>query len=205
MRVTGADTVTRVMDGNTVLIAGLLRPQGHGEAVDRHGRRCSAARRSRRGTRSSWCCCGPRSSTPGTSDSGSWQYAVRSSWQLVAGSWRSDHVRGLLRVHGKAVQPDARSEVPVQERVARQRVRAAAVRHPPARGLRRDHRRHRHRQDDAVPRDPRAGRPEDVHRAGAQSVPVRRGSAAARSCRSSASCRATRSSAAGWPASASRS
>jgi len=27
MRVSGSDTVTRVMDGNTVLIAGLLRPK----------------------------------------------------------------------------------------------------------------------------------------------------------------------------------
>ncbi len=66
-----------------------------------------------------------------------------------------------------------------RERVARQRVRAAAVRHPPARRLRRHHRRHRHRQDDAVPRAARADRPEDVHRARAQSVPVRRGSAEA--------------------------
>ena len=85
----------------------------------------------------------------------------------------------LLRVHRKAVQPDAGSEVSLPQRVARQRLRPAAVRDQPARRLRRRHRRHRHRQDDAVPRAARADRSHDVHGAGPESVPHRRGPAEA--------------------------
>ena len=62
----------------------------------------------------------------------------------------------LLRIHREAVQPDAGPEVSLPEPVARQCVRAAPVRHPAARGLRRRHRRHRHGQDDAVPGAARA-------------------------------------------------
>ena len=99
--------------------------------------------------------------------------------RIVTGVTRNNMYEELLRVLGEAVQPDAGSEVSLSQPVARQRVRSAPVRHPPPRGLRRRHRRHRHRQDDAVPRAARADRSDDVHRARAESVPVRGGSAEA--------------------------
>ena len=62
MRGIGADTVTRVMDGNTVMISGLLRPTRDRGAARPAWPESSAARRRRRCVPSWWCCCGRRSS-----------------------------------------------------------------------------------------------------------------------------------------------
>ena len=84
----------------------------------------------------------------------------------------------VLRLCSAAVQPDARPALFVQERVARSRAAAGVAGHPPQGGLHRPHRRHRHRQDHPLPYPPRAIRPDHLHRAHPQSVPLRGGTAA---------------------------
>ena len=88
------------------------------------------------------------------------------------------HVRGVLRVRSAAVQPDAGSSLPVPKRIARRRAATGVAGHPPQGRLHRPHRRHRHRQDHAVPHPARAVRSDHVHGADPQSVPVGRRAAA---------------------------
>ena len=151
-----SDTLARVADGETIVISGLSREREVKETQERGHERRLVRPHDRRDEEAG------RAGHPADADDSD------------AGGIELTYVRTILRVRREAVQPDAGSEVSLSEPVARQRVRAAPVRHPPPRRLRRRHRRHRHGQDDALPGAARADRSDDVHGAGAESVPVGR-------------------------------
>ena len=102
-------------------------------------------------------------------------------------------LRGVLRPQGKTVQPDVRLQILLPEPIARPGVRRSARRHPPEREPLRLDRRHRHRQDHALPDRPRRTW---IARPSAPScrIPSRRARTCSRCCSwTSACCRWTTS------------